>query len=493
MHITFLNPQGNFDPLDSHLTDHPDFGGQLVYVKELTIQLGRLGHKVDILTRRIEDPEWPEFSDAEDGYPGQKNVRILRFPCGPKHFLEKEDLWPYIAEWVDNVRSFYKAEGSLPDIHTAHYADGGLAGTMINELDGTPFTFTSHSLGAQKLDRLLAKDMPFDEAVEKFHFDKRLAAERCAVAHAELIITSSEKERLHHLAHKVYRDAIDVSDDSRFKRIPPGVNLDIFAETSTYENEQQVATLIEETLHRDIPMMRRHLPMVVCSSRLVEKKNIIGLVRAWAHSETLMASANLLISVTGDPYPFRAPAGTFTPQEDAILDELRELIDERNLWPCVMTISLPTQHDLAAAYRHLAKNRQGVFALTAFHEPFGLSPLEALACGMPVVVTNSGGPAESLKDEAGVLVDPNDPDDIASGLLKLVQREDCWHSYREAGMARVMQYYTWPRSAVEYEKTLQQVVNNQPARRTSQVCPEWFRHPGKDSFPTDWLLKAWSR
>ncbi len=34
MHVAFVNPQGNFDPEDSYWTAHPDFGGQLVYVKQ---------------------------------------------------------------------------------------------------------------------------------------------------------------------------------------------------------------------------------------------------------------------------------------------------------------------------------------------------------------------------------------------------------------------------------------------------------------------------
>ena len=50
MHVAFINPQGNFDPDDSYWTAHPDFGGQLVYVKELALAMGNLGHKADIVT-----------------------------------------------------------------------------------------------------------------------------------------------------------------------------------------------------------------------------------------------------------------------------------------------------------------------------------------------------------------------------------------------------------------------------------------------------------
>ena len=61
MKIAFLNPHGNFDSNDSYWTEHPDFGGQLVYVKEVAHAMSAQGHQVDILTRQIIDPNWPEF------------------------------------------------------------------------------------------------------------------------------------------------------------------------------------------------------------------------------------------------------------------------------------------------------------------------------------------------------------------------------------------------------------------------------------------------
>src|SRR5688500_10682255 len=97
MHVAFLNPQGNFDPNDSYRSDHPDFVGQLVYFKEMPLAIGGLGHRVDIDTRRIVDPDWPEFKAPTDSYPNAPNVHILRVECGPDGFLPKEELWPYLG------------------------------------------------------------------------------------------------------------------------------------------------------------------------------------------------------------------------------------------------------------------------------------------------------------------------------------------------------------------------------------------------------------
>jgi sucrose-phosphate synthase len=491
MHISFLNPQGNFDPPDSHLTRHPDFGGQLVYVKELAIQLGRLGHQVDLCARRIVDPEWPEFSSPEDAYPCEPNVRILRFDCGPPEFIAKEDLWPYLPEWVDRIAEYYHEGGNRPDMFAAQYADGGLAGALLQHRLGIPFTQTCHSLGAMKMERLIEEPEQFDLIVDRYNFNHRIAAERCALSNSSVIVASSRIERFEHLSHHLYEDVLDVQDDDKFASVSPGVNLDVFSQDSISPSETDVATMIEEKIHRDIPLARRHLPMVMCSSRLVPKKNIIGLVRSWAESETLMASANLTISITGAEEPLRSLESYFTEQENILLDEIRELINERNLWPCIMTVCLEKQTDLAAAYRHFAKYHQGVFALTAFHEPFGLSPLEAMACGMPVVVTQNGGPSESLKDNAGVLIDPYDSDDIASGILKLVQRRDSWEEHREAGLRRVHDHYTWPKTAAGYVEVFERVTRGHVASDQAFPCPITKDGILEATFSPNWLNSLW--
>src|SRR6056297_303857 len=122
--VAFLNPQGNFDPNDSYWTEHPDFGGQLVYVKEVSLALAKLDVDVDIITRQIHDDNWPEFSHPIERYPESDNVRIIRIPFGGNDFLKKEKLWPYIKDYVDGIIDFYNSERSFPDFVTTHYGDG---------------------------------------------------------------------------------------------------------------------------------------------------------------------------------------------------------------------------------------------------------------------------------------------------------------------------------------------------------------------------------
>ncbi|MEH2045945.1 glycosyltransferase [Nostoc sp.] len=474
MHIGFLNPQGNFDLSNSHITEHSDFGGQLIYVKQLAIAIAQKGHKVDILTRQIIDPEWPEFSEEFDTYPDVDNVRIIRLPAGPKEFLAKEFLWSHlISDWVPNILKFYQQQGGLPDAMTAHYGDGGLCGVLIEEKTGIPFTFTAHSLGAQKMDKLEVTPKNLAQIDEQFHFRYRILAERLSMNYSAMNITSTKQERFEQYSHQVYRDAVDVNDDSHFAVIPPGVDFSTFDTNRRSQNEEDIYQLIQERLARDIAEFRRDLPVILASSRLEAKKNLLGLVQAFAISQTLQERANLVLLTAGLDDPLRHSASDDMSEE--VLAPIREVIEENDLWSKISAFSLldQSQESLAATYRFMAK-RRSVFALTALYEPFGLAPLEAAAAGLPVVATRNGGPSESLQQgdsEYGVLVDPEDPADIARGLEQLLCDEQQWQHFAQAGHQRVLKIYTWETTAQSYLSAIEQIVSSPQVRRQARRLP----------------------
>jgi sucrose-phosphate synthase len=483
MHVAFINPQGNFDPKDSYWTEHPDFGGQLVYVKKVALAMAELGHEVDIITRRIIDPKWPEFAAPVDGYPGQPDAHIIRISFGGDRFLAKEQLWPYLgSEFVSGILAYYRQQGRAPEAITAHYADGGLTATILCQHIGIPFTFTGHSLGAQKMDKLHASQSNLAELDARYHFTQRIFAERISMNHASRVVVSTAQERQEQYAHSAYRGAVDVSDDSRFAVIPPGVNLKIFDHSVTSPIEKSIQEKAARIFERDLTLERRQFPAIVCSSRLDAKKNHIGLVQAYAQSQDLQRTANLVMVVRGleDALHDR---GTARGEERAILDEIVGLMDAHALWGKISAISLSGQDELAACYRYLAQ-RGSVFALTALYEPFGLAPLEAIAAGLPGVITKNGGPSESLFDassgeEYGVLVDPSDPQDIARGLLKVLANPQKWRSYHDAGIQRVYDRYTWRRTAEGYLRELERILalRAAEAERPRLPIPGYFTHP----------------
>jgi len=492
MKLAFLNPQGNFDAHDSYWTEHPDFGGQLVYVKEVALALAALGHQVDIITRQVVDPNWPEFASPLDAYPGVEGVRIVRLPCGPEGFLQKEHLWPYLGkDWVPNILAFYQNEGSLPETFNAHYADGGLVAALLSRQTNRPFTFTAHSLGAQKMDKLEVNKGNIATINYQYHFSERILAERVSMNHASRVITSTRQELGEQYGHRVYQGAINPADAARFAVIPPGVNQQIFSPVSS-DLDDQIAHRIELALARDLPPERRKLPLVLASSRLVRKKNLIGLVKAFALSPELQAVANLAIAVRNLNDPLRQ-YHSLSHSEAAIMDGVMAVVNAFGLRGCLTAFAINHQIELAATYRVIAQ-RRSVFALTSLYEPFGLTPLEAMSCGLPVVATQHGGPSESLREgerEFGVLVDPAKPDDIARGLLQLLESTQRWGHFQQVGLERVLEKYTWERTAQGYLQVIDQLQVEQPGSGQLGI-PAWFSDPNlENEIPLNMLCQLY--
>ncbi len=474
MHVAFVNPQGNFDPNNSYLASHPDFGGQLVYVREVARTLEQSGHKVDILTRRIIDPEWPEFASDTDAYPDHPNLRIVRIPCGPDGFLPKEELWPHLGEWVEGVARWYG--GSWPGLWTGHYADGGLCAALLEEKSGTPFTFTGHSLGAWKLDLLLegSEDLPTADA--HYNFGARMAAERVAMARSAAIVTNSAAERQEQYGHPAYRDLADPERDDRFAVIPPGVNLEIFDPGARSPWEDEVRARILAAHERDIAPQRRDLPAVIAWSRLDPKKNHLALVQAFAQSPELRERANLLIITRGLDDPLRDTEDA-TEDQRAVLQDVVSEVERSDLGGSVSAFNLSGQSALAALYRWGA-DRGGVFCLPAEYEPFGLTVVEAMAVGLPVVATQNGGPRE-ITDEgrAGLLADPHDPTDIAAKLLHLLSEEGAWQTYADRGRERARRVYSWHRTAEGYLTLAEEISQGHRRGDSDFPIPEFIRRP----------------
>ena len=487
MRVAFLNPQGNFDPHNSYLASHPDFGGQLVYVREVARVLGALGHHADILTRRIADPEWPEFEAPTDAYPGHENVRILRVPCGPDRFLPKEELWPYLGEWAEGVSEIYRGKGSWPDLWTGHYADGGLAAALLEEASGVPFTFTGHSLGAWKLDGLLhgPDDLPAADA--RYNFGARLEAERTAMARSAANVANSEAERREQYDHPAYRGAVDVRDDGRFAVVPPGVNSDIFDPEARGPQEEETRERIRAAHERDIDPGRRDLPAVIAWSRLDPKKNHLSLVEAFAGSDGLRERANLVVITRGLDDPLRDPGGA-SDEERTVLDALISAVERADLWGCISAFGLSGQTALAALYRWGAETG-GVFCLPAEYEPFGMTVVEAMAVGLPVVVTQNGGPQETTDGgRAGVLVDPHDPEDIAAKLLRFLSDREAWKAYADRALERSRDLYNWRRTAEGYLKLADEAARGERGGDPSFPIPDFARRATQAGLPRlrDW-------
>lgn len=473
MRIVFLNPQGNFNQTDAFWTEHPDFGGQLVYVKEIALSLAKLGHQVDILTRKFKDEYLNLFDQTFDQYQGEENVRIVRIKCGPEGFLKKEDLWEYLSEWVENIIEFYKNEGIHIDFITSHYGDGGIAGAMLSKKIDVPFSFTGHSLGAQKMDKLKANEENINVLIQQYKFGKRLLAERTAMRYASLIFVSTRQEKEEQYTHIAYDDVSKINKEQRFIIAPPGANLDVFSYQNPNKNESTYYHKLDAFIKRDIFPKRQALPYIVSASRLDPKKNHIGFLRAYAQSNKLQSICNVAISLRGVDNAFDT-YDQLKQNEKIIMNDLMAVIKEYHLEGKVTFINITSQEYLASAYRYFQK-RRSIFTLTALYEPFGLAPIEAMAAGLPVAVTKYGGPSEVLFDDNqtyGVLLDVKNTDQMIKGYLDVFEQYD---RYKHLGLQRVNQKYNWLSTAQTYVDAIQSTLSH-PINLDIQI-PTYFTNP----------------
>jgi len=286
--------------------------------------------------------------------------------------------------------------------------------------------------------------MNYSRMENQFRFSTRIAAELLAMQRAFCIITSTEQERREQYAHPLYAGTLDVTDDSRFSVIPPGVNTEVF-HTGVGELDEKVGIKLNESLKNPAQ------PHLLVSSRIDEKKNIKGAVAAYISSPDLQANAGLVICVRGISNPY-GEIDALPAAEQAVLRPILDMILEAGLRDKVEFLDIRSQAELAATYRYFAR-RKSVFVLTAFYEPFGLAPIEAAACGLACVVTRNGGPSEIFSDGSGILVDPFNPGDIASGMQRAI-REYTDLANRAAQLVRIK--YTWDQTAAGYLSVIEQ-------------------------------------
>jgi sucrose-phosphate synthase len=195
MYICLISIHGLIRGHDLELGRDPDTGGQTKYVVDLARALAERPDvaRVDLVTRRVADPH------VSDDYAGaievlSEKAQIVRIDAGPPSYLPKEGLWEHLDSFTDNLLDWFNEQSRMPDIVHSHYADAGYVGVRVTHLLGLPLVHTGHSLGRDKLQRLIAKGLSRDEINSRYNIERRIEAEEETLANADLVITSTNNE-----------------------------------------------------------------------------------------------------------------------------------------------------------------------------------------------------------------------------------------------------------------------------------------------------------
>lgn len=396
-----------------------DSGGQNVYVGQLARHLAAVGYEVDIFTRR-DNEALPEMAEWVQG------VRIIHVTAGPPTFVRKEDLLPYMDELTAGVLRHVRKRRRSYDLAHANFWMSGLVASELKRAVGLPFVITFHALGRVR--------RTSQQAADQFP-DARFAIEDRIVAEADHVIAECPQEEADLLNH--YN-----ADPARITVIPGG-----FDPAEMWPISKELARV-----SLGLPPGE---PVILHVGRMVPRKGVDNVIRGFARLVQRHEIAARLLVVGGET---NEPDPVATPE----LGRLMDIAREEGISDRVVFVGRRGREVLKYYY-----SAAEVFVTTPWYEPFGITPVESMACGTPVIGSNVGGIKFTVRDgEAGYLVPPNDPDAVAERIAHLHAHPRLASVLRRQAIQRANDLFTWRHVAdgvaALYERT---VASGSPARR----------------------------
>lgn len=377
---------------------------------ELAHALADQGHRVDVMQRR-EDEDSPDVSAPRAG------LRVLRLSAGPAVPLNEAHTLRHVPALVSAVEKLI-AYGGRYDVAHAHRLLSGLVAQRVKESKGLPFAASFDSLGLV----IRSEHIEYEESVER-----RVDIERRVMSHADCVLAECPRQRddLQRL-YGVHVDQIAVS--------PPGVDTSIFQPGNRALARRKAGLAADDFV-------------IVQAGKLTAHKGVDNAMRAMGRLGSSMRARLLVVGADADA-------------NGAEIRRLAELAKDCGVASQVEFLGPRPRSEmpelLAAA---------DVLVDTPWFEPLSKLPLEAMACGIPVIVSDVGGASHTVSDGVtGFLVRPRDPFGLAGRLEQLQSNPALAGAFGRAGVLRARSVFGWDHVAHElshiYHRLRDQAVSN---------------------------------
>lgn len=296
-------------------------------------------------------------------------------------------IWPSCRDWADRVRRFHLSrETRNIEWNIFHEPN------FVSPQFALPLVTTVHDMSYLRYPQFMPRD--------RLVWLRRKMGQ--TLSRSRMILADSHFTRCEIL------ELCPTVDPARVMVAQLGVDLDYFSDP----RHAQRAALVRRQLN---------LPdrFVLYLGTLEPRKNLQGLIQAY----------RMLPAELQHRYPL-VLAGMRGWNETYFQRELTDLRRRE----VVREVGYVAQDDVPALMRAAS-----VFCFPSFYEGFGLPPLEAAACGTPVIAGRAASLPEVL-GEAAVYVDPASPGDIAAGLEQVLTSESLQQQLRQAGPARAARF-----------------------------------------------------
>jgi mannosylfructose-phosphate synthase len=413
--ICFLNPQGYVQ--DPPPLGKTDTGGQTVYVLELAKALGEKNIKVDIITRAFEEYDKNEEYIA-------KNVKIVRIPCGGEKFIPKEKLYEIMPEFVENFMLYIDKTRKKYDLIHSHYWDGGYAGILLKKMLDIPHVHTPHTLGKAKKLEMDIEEAPVEKLKPYYRYHVRIAIEQKIYNDADSIIVLCETSRIQLLHYYLV-------DFEKIKVIFPGVNIKIF---NTNKNHYDKSINLKPN-------------SILTMSRIVPAKGIDRLIDALS---LIKNKIDFHLYVGGD-----IKSEEQSKEEENARNLILKKIKQYHLKERVTFLGQLNHKQVGAYYRNA-----DIFVLPARYEPFGLTTMEAMACGTVPLISHVAGSREVIIDGLnGFIINSHERKLLANQIYKLLTDKKLLKKVAENAAFTIKEHYSWEKISEKIIKEYKKLIN----------------------------------
>ncbi len=373
-----------------------DSGGQNLYVDQVARNLAALGYEVDIFTR------WEDATLAQivEYLPG---VRIINVKAGPVKVIPKEQIFGFMDEFAATMTAFITEYDVTYEVIHAHFWMSGYVAAQIKDSLGIPFVITFHALGKiRRIHQGTADGFP----------DCRFAIEELVARKADLVISECPQDKEDLMIHYY------VSEE-KLKVIPCGFDRTEFYPMDRRRAKQRLGINPDEHV-------------ILQLGRMVPRKGVDNVIRSLGIMNRKQDLPVRLLVVGGEsdhPDPLKTPE----------IARLQQIAIAENVLDKVTFVGRKSRNQLKYYY-----NAADVFVSTPWYEPFGITPLEAMACGTPVIGSNVGGIKYSVRHgKTGFLVPPNEPEILSERLLEVISDRSFARLLSNNAIKHVNSNFTW--------------------------------------------------